>query len=303
MYYWCNIYQETVGEEDLTTKIRENVKNVVNTAASKILEDIKRLVVSAEGNFQAMTGTVQRDIQNYYEEISALQKRYEETLEKLQSSLIQTGRITEEYNAMVQTYREEVRKLELLNLQIEEVARMQEEYARILEEHEQAVEKEERKVKLTTANGIASRRLGNKVQHETAEILRNIGFGVEEYYGIGQPDYILLWHGKRVAVGAHKAYTLTKDGTRQRTIKRKDIDAEVSIASKLKLPLVIFITNLRNGRRWAEIEPYEHLKEFKKFTTPLILLDDDAETLKICEESLLRLREILPHKAVSKTAQ
>ncbi|MEM3479695.1 MAG: hypothetical protein QXV74_06615, partial [Candidatus Bathyarchaeia archaeon] len=137
-----------------------------------------------------------------------------------------------------------------------------------------------------------SRRLGNKAQHETAELLRNMGFEVEEHYGVGRPDIIPWWNNRRAAVVAHKAYTFT-DKIRQRTITRKDIETEINAALKFKVPLVIIVTNLSNGRRYAEVIPYEKLNEFEKFTTPLILVDDKPETRSICEETLLKLKEIL----------
>lgn len=285
--------EEIIDEADLIMKVSENVRTVVETEASKIFENAGRMVESTKDNIQAMIEMIRRYLQKNYENINTLQSRCEEILERIQNRLVQIDKMIEGYNAIIQTYREEVRKLELLNLQIEEVTRMQEEYAKRLEAFEQAAKKRiNQKVRLTTANGIASRRLGNKAQHETAEILRSMGFEVEEYYGVGQPDIIPWWSNRRVAVVAHKAYTFT-DKIRQRTINRKDIEAEIDAALKFKLPLVIIVTNLSNGRRYAEIIPYEKLNEFEKFTTPLILVDDKPEARNICEETLLKLKEIL----------
>ncbi|MEM0049184.1 MAG: hypothetical protein QW424_04690 [Candidatus Bathyarchaeia archaeon] len=285
--------EEIIEEADLMMKISENVRIVVETETSKILENAGKMIESAKDSIKAMIEMNRRYLQKNYENINTLQSRCEEILGRIQNYLAQTNRIVEGYNAIVQTYREEVRKLELLNFQIEEVTRMQEEYAKKLETLEQAPEERvDQKVRLTTANGIASRRLGNKAQHETAELLRNMGFEVEEYYGVGRPDIIPWWNNRRAAVVAHKAYTFT-DKIKQRTISRKDIETEIKAALKFKLPLVIIVTNLSNGRRYAEIIPYEKLKEFEKFTTPLILADDKPETRSMCEETLLKLKEIL----------
>ncbi|MEM2028598.1 MAG: hypothetical protein QXS05_04360 [Candidatus Bathyarchaeia archaeon] len=285
--------EEIIEEADLMMKISENVRIVVETETSKILENAGKMIESAKDSIKAMIEMNRRYLQKNYENINTLQSRCEEILGRIQNYLAQTNRIVEGYNAIVQTYREEVRKLELLNFQIEEVTRMQEEYAKKLETLEQAPEERvDQKVRLTTANGIASRRLGNKAQHETAELLRNMGFEVEEHYGVGRPDIIPWWNNRRAAVVAHKAYTFT-DKIRQRTITRKDIETEINAALKFKVPLVIIVTNLSNGRRYAEVIPYEKLNEFEKFTTPLILVDDKPETRSICEETLLKLKEIL----------
>jgi len=285
--------EEIIEEADLMMKISENVRIVVETETSKILENAGKMIESAKDSIKAMIEMNRRYLQKNYENINTLQSRCEEILGRIQNYLAQTNRIVEGYNAIVQTYREEVRKLELLNFQIEEVTRMQEEYAKKLETLEQAPEERvDQKVRLTTANGIASRRLGNKAQHETAELLRNMGFEVEEHYGVGRPDIIPWWNNRRAAVVAHKAYTFT-DKIRQRTIIRKDIETEINAALKFKVPLVIIVTNLSNGRRYAEVIPYEKLNEFEKFTTPLILVDDKPETRSICEETLLKLKEIL----------
>lgn len=285
--------EEIIEEADLMMKISENVRIVVETETSKILENAGKMIESAKDSIKAMIEMNRRYLQKNYENINTLQSRCEEILGRIQNYLAQTNRIVEGYNAIVQTYREEVRKLESLNFQIEEVTRMQEEYAKKLETLEQAPEERvDQKVRLTTANGIASRRLGNKAQHETAELLRNMGFEVEEHYGVGRPDIIPWWNNRRAAVVAHKAYTFT-DKIRQRTIIRKDIETEINAALKFKVPLVIIVTNLSNGRRYAEVIPYEKLNEFEKFTTPLILVDDKPETRSICEETLLKLKEIL----------
>ncbi|MEM3145836.1 MAG: hypothetical protein QW332_07665 [Thermoproteota archaeon] len=285
--------EEIIEEADLMMKISENVRIVVETETSKILENAGKMIESAKDSIKAMIEMNRRYLQKNYENINTLQSRCEEILGRIQNYLAQTNRIVEGYNAIVQTYREEVRKLELLNFQIEEVTRMQEEYAKKLETLEQAPEERvDQKVRLTTANGITSRRLGNKAQHETAELLRNMGFEVEEHYGVGRPDIIPWWNNRRAAVVAHKAYTFT-DKIRQRTITRKDIETEINAALKFKVPLVIIVTNLSNGRRYAEVIPYEKLNEFEKFTTPLILVDDKPETRSICEETLLKLKEIL----------
>jgi len=55
--------------------------------------------------------------------------------------------------------------------------------------------------------------------------------------------------GKKVAIGAHKAFTLSKEETKQRTITAEMMKAEINAAMKYKLPLVILVTNLRNKRR------------------------------------------------------
>jgi len=86
------------------------------------------------------------------------------------------------YNDMIKLYHEEVQKLELLNARLE-VTLPKEEYTRRLEGTGRSPKEEfeEVRVKLTEADGGASKRLRNEA------------------------DYILIWNDKRVAMDAHKA--------------------------------------------------------------------------------------------------
>ena len=276
---------EVHEETDLTMRISAHVNDIVEVTASRILEKVDAIAVHLE-NVRSMMNVIQRDFQSHDENVNALHRR----CDGLQYSLAQIGKAVEGCNAAIQTHRQ---KLEELNLRIDEVMQLQEECVRMLEVQEQAAEEANQgRAKLTTANGIASRRLGDEAQRGTADILRSMGFEIEEHYGVGWPDYIILWNNERIAVGAHKAYSLGGNN-KQRTISRRDIEAEVKWASELKLPLVIIVTNLRNKRRWAVVIPPEKLKEFKRITTPIILADDKPETRKICDESILELQEIL----------
>ncbi len=273
--------QETVDERDLRAKIMEDVKTVADKALERMMEAVTKLEASNETQRKTVVEEVKRSIQSYVAPFNVFLKRNEEALRSLESKLSQINTMIDGYNSMVKAYRDEASKREMLALQIEEVLSMREEYLTKLEALDQKEELEE-KIVLTSANGLASRRIGNKTQHETAELLRRLGFEVEEYYGIGQPDFIIRWKGNRVAIGAHKAFTLSKETTRQRTVNRGAMETEVKVASKDKVPLVILITNVRNGRRWAEVIQYEKLQDFKRFTTPLILI---AHTRGICPSS------------------
>jgi len=286
--------EDVVKEKDLITEIKENVSEVANNIAHNISIRILESLRDTRASIQSIIDLALQKIHKAGENFSVQQKEINGMLQGIFTALSQINKMLSCYNDVIKLYDEEVQKLELLNAQLEEVTLLKEEYTRRLEGLERSPQEEfeEVRVKLTEADGRASRRLGNEAQHETANILRSMGFEVEEYYGVGQPDYILIWNGKRVAVGAHKAYSLSEKN-RQRTINSKDIGAEIRTASKLKLPLLIIVTNLKNNRRWAEIIHAEKVKEFEKFTTPLILVDDKPETRSICEETFLKLKEVL----------
>jgi len=283
--------EETVDEKALRTRIIEDVQTIVGKAALTISENVEKRMTKAEANIQGY-------VESYYKRVNTLLERNEETLRYFGDKMNTINRVIEGYNEIARAYREEAVKREALTLQIEQVARLEEEYLRRLEALDHKEEVRGEKVTLTSADGIASRTKGNMAQKETADFLRNCGFQVEEYYGVGLPDYIIRWQGKRVAIGAHKAFTLSRQGTTQRTIKN-ELEAEIAAALKYKLPLVLLVTNLKNKRRWAELISYEKLKEFERFTTPVILADDVPETERICMESILRLKEILSHHATN----
>lgn len=287
--------EEIVKEKDLITKIWESVSGVMNNVAYNISEKVQDSLAVTQASIQGALDRVLSKIHEANENFNMQQKETKGLLHGIAAAISQINKLLSCYDDVIKLYREEVQKLELLNARVEEVTRLQDEYTKRLEELEKTAEEEkhkETKVKLTETNGKASRRLGNEAQHEAANILRSMSFEVEEYYGVGQPDYILKWNNKSVAVGAHKAYTLSEKN-RQRTINRKDLETEIRTALKLKLALVIIVTNLRNKRRWAEIIPSEKVSEFERITTPLILTDDKPETRRICEETLLKLKEIL----------
>jgi len=283
--------EETIDEKALRTRIIEDVQTIVGKAALTISENVEKRMTKAEANIQGY-------VESYYKRVNALLERNDETLRYFGDKMSTINRVIEGYNEIARAYREEALKREALTLQIEQVARLEEEYRRKLEALDRMEEVRE-KVTLTSADGIASRTKGNMAQKETADFLRNCGFQIEEYYGVGLPDYIIRWQGKRVAIGAHKAFTLSRQGTAQRTITKDELEAEIAAALKYKLPLVLLVTNLKNKRRWAELISYEKLKEFERFTTPVILTDDVPETERICMESISRLKEILSHHAIN----
>lgn len=287
--------EEVIKEKDLIIKIRESINETVSETAYNISREVRESIAN-------MHSSIREKMNEIYMNLTLRQREIEKLLQGISTTLPQLNSMLNRYNEIIKLYQEEIQKYELLSLRVEEVTRLQEEYTRKIRELEKAGEDElkEEKVKLTKANGRASRALGNKAQHETANILRNMGFEVEEYYGVGQPDIILWWEGERVAVVAHKAYTFSEK-IRQRTISKEDIRTELNVALKLKLPLVIIVTNSSNGRRYAEVIPYEKLGEFERFTTPLILVDDKPEMRRICEETLLKLKEILTRRPPKKT--
>ncbi|MDE1861273.1 MAG: hypothetical protein KGI33_00005 [Thaumarchaeota archaeon] len=138
--------------------------------------------------------------------------------------------------------------------------------------------------KLTPLDGRASRTTGIEMQHEMARYLEGRGFEVTESNGPGQADYIIRYDDI-VAIGSNKAYTLTDEPKRmQRRISAKDVEPELVLARKLEVPMVLFVTNIRNGRRWAQIVKVEELAEWQGVSTPVIMAKDDEASGRRLEE-------------------
>lgn len=139
--------------------------------------------------------------------------------------------------------------------------------------------------KLTPLDGRASRTTGIEMQHEMARYLEGRGFEVTESNGPGQADYIIRYEGDIVAVGSNKAYTLVDEPKRmQRRISAKDVEPELVLARKRKVPMILFVTNIKNGRRWAQVVKVEGLSEWEGVSTPVIMAKDDEASGRRLEE-------------------
>ncbi|MGI0086720.1 MAG: hypothetical protein ACREBI_02005 [Nitrosotalea sp.] len=139
--------------------------------------------------------------------------------------------------------------------------------------------------KLTTLDGRASRTTGIEMQHEMAGYLEGRGFEVTESNGPGQADYIIRYDSDIVAVGSNKAYTLVDEPKRmQRRISSKDVEPELVLARKLQVPMILFVTNIRNGRKWAQIVKPDELAVWEGVSTPVIMAKDDEASGRRLEE-------------------
>lgn len=58
---------------------------------------------------------------------------------------------------------------------------------------------------------IFSDRQERRIVAESAELLRSLGLEVDEYYGVGLPDFTLKWLKEKVAIGGRKAFTLSRE--------------------------------------------------------------------------------------------
>ena len=146
--------------------------------------------------------------------------------------------------------------------------------------------------KLTKVEGMANREKGNKAQLKFAEeVLRGAGKLLDNSIKEGTPDYVFWAPGspetrKAKAVGAFKALTLKEDGTRQRHIPRRKVLAELRMATKYAVPMMLFVMNFTNGRIWAKVIPVNELKDFTGQTTPPMLVEGDPQAEKTCKETL-----------------
>jgi predicted nucleic acid-binding Zn-ribbon protein len=143
--------------------------------------------------------------------------------------------------------------------------------------------------KLTREVGIANREKGNRAQLQFSEtVLRERDKRHDCSLREGDPDF--LFHDSATnrpkSVGAFKALTLSESGTKQRWIPRRKLIAEILTGTRLGIPLVLFVQNLANGRVWAKVLSLEEQKEFEGITTPLLLIESDPDSEKICRETL-----------------
>jgi hypothetical protein len=139
--------------------------------------------------------------------------------------------------------------------------------------------------KLTSQDGMANRTMGLEAQHEMARYLAEIGFDIKESHGAGEADFIIRKKDEIVAIGSNKAYMLYNEPKRmQRRISYKDVEPEIILAKKLQMPLVILVTNRKNGRRWASLVPEDELFQWSGVSTPVILAKDDEQSEKVLQE-------------------
>ena len=91
--------------------------------------------------------------------------------------------------------------------------------------------------------------------------------------------------GTIIAAGSNKSFTLYDEPKRmQRRVSSKDCQPELILAKKIDVPMVLFITNRRNGRRWMSIVKSSNLEEWKGESTPVMLAKDDDDSGQILEE-------------------
>jgi len=150
--------------------------------------------------------------------------------------------------------------------------------------------------KLTREAGRANRDKGNRAQLQFAEtILRPAGKKFECILKEGQPDFVFHGPSDNVvkAIGAFKALSLSEAGTKQRWIPRRKLLAELRTATKYGVPLILFVLNLANGRIWAKVLSVGELREFDGITTPLMLVENDPASEKICRETLEMALQLL----------
>lgn len=150
--------------------------------------------------------------------------------------------------------------------------------------------------KLTKEAGIANRDKGNKAQLKfSEETLHGAGKLHDNSLKEGTPDFVFYAPGTRTArgVGAFKALTLKEDGTRQRWIPRRKVLAELRLAQRYAVPMILFVQNLTNGRIWAKVMPVGELREFNGLTTPLDLVENEPRSERVCRETMEMALQLL----------
>jgi hypothetical protein len=246
-------------------------------------------LASAENRLKGLEGSYQSIVAGY-----------EGLTVKYQNDITITNERQERYESLIQKLREQS---QILLAQIEETGRLQKEYKEKIEqtperpEKPASVGKEQREdVKLTREDGITNREKGNNAQMRTAEYLKGLGFVLQNDCDKSAPDFLLFNGGIMVGIGAHKGFTLTKSGTRQRSISPKGVDIEYETAKALHLPLILFVTNLDNGQRWAKMIPYDELGKFKSVSTPVILSENSPEAYQTLQNTINEVQKSLGYQ-------
>ena len=143
--------------------------------------------------------------------------------------------------------------------------------------------------KLTAQDGRANRMAGRMHQNEIAQLVRSAGLGADVGLNIGEPD-LIIWRlkdgaKKIIAVVSIKYYSLYDQQKRmQRRVSAKDCLPELTLAKKLKVPMIVIVTNRINGRRWARIVSVDEQKGWKGVSTPVMLAKNDRESGQMLQE-------------------
>lgn len=114
--------------------------------------------------------------------------------------------------------------------------------------------------------GAATQREGIRFQDESAQDFEVLGFGVVNSEGRDKPDHLLYTGEKVVAVGSAKSLSIKESWTLN---PERAGTAEVEVARKKSLPLVVHLLNKETGRKWMQvIEPEEVHEDFTRTAPP-----------------------------------
>jgi hypothetical protein len=241
----------------------------------------------------AHVGTSENNFKRIVEDYKALVGQYQADAALSNKRLVQYESLLEELQNCLQS----------LLARVEELTRLQREYKEKIEEtlptnggnSTKPAATEIEPVRLTKEDGVTNRKKGNNAQVETYEFLKELGFLLENDCSKSSPDFLFYNSSLMVGVGAHKAFTLTKQGTRQRSISAETLIVEYETAKELRLPLILFVLNLDNRQRWAHFIPHEELDKFKSKSvcTPLILAENSPEAYETLRNSILEVKKQL----------
>ena len=62
---------------------------------------------------------------------------------------------------------------------------------------------------------------------------------------------------------------------------------------KYNMPVMLFVFNLVNGRTWAYVIAPDDLKNFKGITTPMMLVESEPASEKVCKDTLTMALRLL----------
>jgi archaellum component FlaC len=289
-------FEETYEYWNLRDKIKKDVEKVLLSAVEQLRKDA-----------QSMKENVTSESMGWHVKVEKLIEENKALLMSIDNMLKKVNTMVEGYNMVIKnyrqemeslehTYKEEMQRYEDIIAKYQQLMYLEEELRRIIDQV--APMEPSRRIELVKhgedlVEGLASRRKGAEVRKSVAEVLRSMGFEVE-LGGGASPDMLLTYNKIRAAVVASAAFTLTKDGIRQRRIPITAIAPEVQAAERLALPLTVVVTNIANQRMYGLFIPTDKLPDLKRgggITTPMALVEEGAKAERECEESIKSLKE------------
>ena len=295
LYQLVNLGYKT-GEKEQAGIHDENksVTNKVKQELEHILIDfIPTIRDNISSDFEAKSALMQELIASIEEKLANISIHQQEWNKKLSIILESYQMFQIEQQRQKQTYEQYIDKLlstsnlfEIFLFRIESVV-----FKRIDSKNN---DKSFTETKFIAKNGIGKISLAQKRQEQFAQGLRNFGFGVTNRNTQEKSYYFLELNNKIVAIGFFKSFLLYDQPKRiQKHISKHDAHSALTLAKTLGLPVVLFVENRHNNRRWAYMITFDMIKDWEKISTSVLLAKNDDLYAQECEAEFLNVLDLL----------